>query len=467
MQVRPSSHPELRGIRGAAPRPPGPKGLPFIGSLVDVARDPLRFFSDCSRRYGDIVALRFGSWSVLLLSSPYHVEQVLVNEHQNFIKNRFFWRQVTAIFGNGLVTSEGEFWRQQRRLAAPAFSGQRLARYGPAMVSYTEQMLDGWVAGIPRDLHADMMALTLRIATKTLFNAEVEEDIAEIDHAVTALTDEIASRFSRPFVIPDAVPLPGHIRYRKGLRRIEQVVARMIQERRSYPEDTGDLLSILTLARDEHSELMSDRQVRDEVVTLLLAGHETTALALSWTGHLITSHPEVQDALASEVRRVLGSRAATVEDLPQLRFAEHVVTEAMRLYPPAWVIGREALHDCEIGGYPVKAGTSIYISPWVIHRDARHFEAPTEFRPERWANGLARHLPRFAYFPFGGGPRVCIGNRFAMMEAVLILVTMVQRVRISQQQERSVEPFPSITLRPIGGVWVRPEHRAPERSKNL
>ncbi len=436
--------------------PPGPKGLPLIGHLIQVARDPLSFFTACAQQYGDVVALRFGSWPVLLLSNPEDVEQVFVKEHQNFIKVRFFWRQVTAIFGNGLVTSEGEFWRRQRRLAAPAFSGQRLARYGSDMVSYTEEMLDGWVAGVPRDLHADMMALTLRIAAKTLFNAEVEEDVTEIDHAMTAITDEIASRFARPFVIPDAVPLPGHVRYRRGLRRIEQVVARMVQERRSHPEDTGDLLSMLMLARDEQGQPMSDRQLRDEVVTLLLAGHETTALALSWTWHLITSHPEVQDVLASEVRRVLGSRIPTVEDLPQLRFAEQVVTETMRLYPPAWVIVREAVQDCEIGGYPVAAGTSLYISPWVIQRDPRFFDAPAEFRPERWAGELAHCLPRFVYFPFGGGPRVCIGNRFAMMEAVLILVTMVQRVRLDRQCERPVTPFPSITLRPEGGVWVVP-----------
>jgi cytochrome P450 len=213
---------------------------------------------------------------------------------------------------------------------------------------------------------------------------------------------------------------------------------------------------MLMLARDEQGQAMSERQLRDEVVTLLLAGHETTALALSWTWHLITLQPDAQDELASEVGRVLGSRAATVEDLPQLPYAEQVVTEAMRLYPPAWVIGREAVQNCEIGGYPVAAGTSLYISPWVIQRNPRFFDNPDEFRPGRWAGEMPRQLPRFAYFPFGGGPRVCIGNRFAMMEAVLILVTMIQRVRLDRQRERPVTPFPSITLRPKGGVWVIP-----------
>lgn len=274
------------------------------------------------------------------------------------------------------------------------------------------------------------------------------------------MSQEIAARFSRPFVIPDWLPLPGHIRYCRGLRRIEHVVSRFIHERRSRREEAGDLLSILMQARDENGTPMSDRQLRDEAVTLLLAGHETTALALSWTGYLLGHHPEVEAELASEVGEVLGNRPATVEDLPRLRLTEQVVMEAMRLYPPAWAIGREAVNDCAIGGYAVPAGATLYMSPWVIHRDPRHFESPTAFRPERWSGDLARRLPRFAYFPFGGGPRICIGNRFAMMEAVLILATIVQRFRLEWQRERPVVPFASITLRPNGGVWVRLVARA-------
>jgi cytochrome P450 len=436
--------------------PPGPKGLPLVGHLVEVRRDVLGFFTDCARRYGDVVAMRFGPWPTLLLSNPADLEYVLVKNASNFVKQRMFWRQVTAIFGSGLLTSEGAFWLRQRRLAAPAFAGQQLASYGAVMVRHTQQMLDRWQTGEVRDLHAEMMALTLRIAAKTLFGSEIEQDVAEIDAAVGLLTDEIAARFSRPFVIPDSFPLPGHIRYRRGLRHIEQVVSRMIQERRSRLEDGGDLLSTLMQARDENGNPMSDRQLRDEAVTLLLAGHETTALALSWTGYLLGQHPEIEHELATELQDVLRGRAATVEDLPRLRFTEQVVTEAMRLYPPAWTIGRQAVSDCEIGGYPVQAGTTLYMSQWVMHRDPRYFEQPTAFRPDRWSGDLARQLPRFAYFPFGGGPRICIGSRFAMMEAMLILATIVQRFRLEWQRDRPVVPFASITLRPSGGVWVRP-----------
>lgn len=434
----------------------GPRGLPVVGHLGHLARDPLGFFTQCYREYGDAVALRLGTWPMLLISDPDLIEYVLVKDHRNFVKNSFFWRQVTAVFGNGLVTSEGDFWHRQRRLAAPAFTGQRLARYGEVMVRQTQRMLAGWEAGQERDLHADMMGLTLRIAAETLFGSEVEEDIDEIDHAVNVLAEEIATRMARPFVIPDSVPLPGHIRYRRGLRKIEQVIARMISKRRSQGEATADLLSMLMQARDEHGQPMSDQQLRDEAITIFLAGHETTALALSWTWHLLTEHPDLEEELAADVKNTLGSGQATVEDLLRLRSAEQVVLESMRLYPPAWLIGREALHDCEIGEYAVPAGTTIYMSPWVIHRSPSYFDEPEGFRPDRWRGDLAKQLPRFAYFPFGGGPRVCIGNRFAMMEAVLVLATMVQQFRVEGTTRHTVRPLPSITLRPKGGVWVRP-----------
>jgi cytochrome P450 len=243
------------------------------------------------------------------------------------------------------------------------------------------------------------------------------------------------------------------------LRHVEAIVARLIRERQSSQQDAGDLLSMLMQARDENGSPMSDRQLRDEVVTLLLAGHETTALALSWTWYLLAQRRDLDAQVSAEAREVLGDRTPGLEDLPRLKLAEWIVMEAMRLYPPAWAMGREALHDCEIGGHFIAAGTTVFMSPWVLHRDQRYFDNPNEFRPERWCGDLARQLPRFVYFPFGGGPRICIGNRFAMMEAVLILVTMVQRFRLKWQRDRPVVPFPSITLRPKGGVWVKVDGR--------
>jgi cytochrome P450 len=245
---------------------------------------------------------------------------------------------------------------------------------------------------------------------------------------------------------------------------MDQLVARIIAERRHTPEDRGDLLSLLMLARDEAGQPMSERQIRDEVITMLLAGHETTALTLSWTWYLLGLHPAVDAQLAEEVHAAVGDRPPTVEDLPRLRFTGQVLSEAMRLYPPAYAIGREARADCEIGGYAVPAGTIIFVSPWVMHRDPRWFTDPQAFRPERWAGNLARELPRFAYMPFGGGPRICIGNRFALMEATLILATVAQRFRLEWQVDRPVQPIPSITLRPKGGVWAELVPRSVQRS---
>jgi cytochrome P450 len=440
-------------------RPPGPKGLPLLGNLLEFRRDVLRYYLEWSREYGDAVSLNLAGWPAVLLNNPDYAEYVLVRNHRNFIKFRLFFRKVQAIFGQGLLTSEGEFWHRQRRLAAPAFHAQRVAGYGDVMVHDTVRMLADWQPGELRDVHTDMMAVTLRIAAKTLFNAEVDRDVADIGQAFNAVADEIAKRVRRPFLIPDTIPLPGNIRYLRGVRRIDQLVNAIIKERQRDGGDHGDLLSMLMLARDDDGKPMTEQQLRDEVITLLLAGHETTALALSWTWYLLAQHPEVDAKLAAELREVLGGRVPGVSDLPRLRYTEQVVTETMRLYPPAWGFGREALADCEIGGYTIPAGTTVIVSPWVSHRNPHYFQDPTAFRPERWDNDFAATLPRFAYIPFGGGPRICIGNRFAMMEAVLILATVAQRFRLELQSDQPVVPMPSITLRPKDGVWVKPMPR--------
>jgi cytochrome P450 len=391
-----------------------------------------------------------------LVSDLPAIEKILVDDHRNYVKHRFFWRHVTAVFGKGLLTSEGEPWQRQRRLAAPAFAGRQLLAYDSAMVALTRQMLDGWKDGEVIDIHPEMMGLTLRIAAKTLFDSEVERDIRDMDHAMNDLIVEVASRYKRPIFVPDAIPLPGHLRYRRAIRTVERVVSSMIAERRASGLETrNDFLSRLMAARDEAGKPMSDTLLRDEAITLLLAGHETTALALSWTWFLLGQHPDAQSRMAAEIAEVLGDRPARANDLPTLKFTESVVTEAMRLYPPAWAIGRESTQPFELGGYSFPTGTTIFIIPWVLHRDPRYFEEPEAFRPERWMGNLARELPRFAYMPFGGGPRICIGQRFAMIEAVLVLTTMAQRFSMEWQPDRKVTPFPSITLRPHGGVWLK------------
>ena len=452
-------------------RPPGPRGELFFGNLRPFAADILGYFTFCVREFGDTVALRLPGRDVLILNRPEDIEAVLLTQRTNFIKHTFFWRHVTAIFGNGLLTSEGEFWLRQRRLAAPAFHPDRIAAYGDVMVKYADRQADVWAEGaggpgagdnagqaVPRDVHRDMMRVTMEIVSKTLFDVEVEEDIDAIGRSFDLVIREIAKRFRRPIKIADWIPLPGNLRYRRGVGLLDRLVKRVLAERRARPGDRGDLLSMLMAARDDDGKPMSDRQLRDELITLFLAGHETTAIALSWTLFLLARHPDAEERLSREIGEALGGRLPRAADLPRLRCAEAVVRESLRLFPPAYVIGREAIADCVIGGYDVAAGTTIYFAPWVLHRDARHFPDPEAFRPERWLDGSTAKLPRYAYIPFGGGPRVCIGERFAMMEGVLVLVTLLRRFRL-EMDGPDPTPFPSITLRPEGGPIMRVRRR--------
>jgi cytochrome P450 len=440
--------------------PPGPPGHFLLGNLPDFARDLLAFHERCRDEYGDVVRLKLGNRVVYVLNHPDLIHEVLVANHRNFIKHSFFWRHVTAIFGHGLLTNEGDSWLRQRRLMAPAFHRERITAYGATMVAYTERMLAQWHSDEVRNVHHDMMHLTLEIVGKVLFDAEVGADADAIGTAFDAVTDEIAARFRRPIFIPDWVPLPGNLRYRQGVATLDRLVYRIIAEHHASGARGGDLLSMLMQVRDEDGTRMTDRQLRDEAVTLLLAGHETTALALSWTWYLLARHPEADAVLADELARVLNGRAPSPQDLPALRYTEQVVLESMRLFPPAYGIGREAVQDCEIAGYHVPAGTTVFMSPWLMHHDARWFAEPKRFLPERWEGGLAERLPRYAYMPFGGGPRICIGNSFAMMEAILLLATVAQHFRMEPVSAAPVVPFPTITLRPRGGVTLRVRARS-------
>jgi cytochrome P450 len=438
----------------AGNRPPGPRGGLLLGSLPEFAADVLGFLTRCVREYGDTVRLRLPGHEVFVLNRPEDIETVLLTQRNNFVKHRFFWRHVTAIFGNGLLTSEGDFWLRQRRLAAPAFHPDRIAAYGDVMTAYADRQADAWKDGEVRDLHADMMRVTMEIVSKTLFDVEVEKDVDEIGRSFDLVIREIAKRFRRPIKIADWIPLPGNRRYRRGVARLDRLVARVLAERRARPGDRGDLLSMLLAARDDEGRPMSDRQLRDELITLFLAGHETTAIALSWTLYLLAKNPEAEERLSREIREAVGDRLPRAADLSKLRYADAVVKESLRLYPPAYVVGRESVAACVVGGYDMAPRTTVYFSPWVLHRDARYFPDPDAFRPERWFDGSTNGLPKYVYIPFGGGPRVCIGERFAMMEGVLALTTLLRRFRFTMEGPDPT-PFPSITLRPEGGPIMK------------
>jgi cytochrome P450 len=432
-------------------RPPGPRGSWLQGNLAAFRRDRLGFLTDCAR-YGDVVYVRFGPRRVFLLNHPDLIEDVLVGHGRDFIKH-FALRLNPLVFGKGLLTSESDFWLRQRRLIQPAFMRQRIAAYAPAVLDAAHRMMQSWTTGAARDIFADMMHLTLAIAARTLFGADIESDAAEVGYALEMLQKDFDVRTNRLVTFPVWLPTPYNLRHRRVVRRLDDIIYRFIRQRRSDPGQSNDLLSLLLRARDEDDGTrMTDRQVRDEAMTLFLASHETTALALSWTWYLLARHPEEAEQLRAEVDRVIGERPPTADDLPGLTFTEKVVLESMRVLPPVYILGREITQDCTLGGYQAPRGDTVLMSQWVVQRDPRFFEEPEKFRPQRWTDDFSRRLPKFAYFPFGGGPRLCIGNSFAMMEMVLILAAIAQRYQFTLAAGQEVVPWPTFTLRPQDGI---------------
>jgi cytochrome P450 len=437
--------------------PPGPDSDSWTGSFGKYSRDPLAFLPDAVRTYGDVVGLRFFTYRIYFLNHPDAIEDVLVNQARKFVKGRVLQKN-KRLFGAGLLTSEGEFWLRQRRLSQPAFHRARIATYAEAMVDYAAKLASSWKDGERRDIHTEMMRLTLQIVGKTLFGIELDREVQEVGHALEALM-ELNSNFRRLIMVPAWLPTPTNIKAEMAIRRLDKIIYRIIAERRASRLDNGDLLSMLLRAQDDDGSRMTDEQLRDEALTLFLAGHETTAVALSWTWWLLAQHPEVEKKLHAELNSILAGRNPTIEDLPALRYTERIVTESMRLYPPAWGMARLALEDVEVAGYPLEKGWGVSFAQWIVHRDPRWYESPEEFRPERWEGDLAKRIPRYAYFPFGGGSRQCIGNSFAMMETTLVLATIAQRFRFKLVPEHPVVPIASITLRPRYGIKVVLEKR--------
>jgi cytochrome P450 len=435
-------------------RPPGPPQHWLFGNLREFGRDRLGSLSRWAREYGDVVWARFGPRSVVFVTHPDLVEEVLVNQNRKFIKH-YRLRDATRTLGQGLLISEGEFWRGQRKLAQPAFHRERIAAYGQLMVDLTQRMLGNWAEGQVRDAQDDMMKVTLEIVAKTLFDAEIGRDSADVSAAMETLMQAFVVRTASLISPPHWLPTPMNIRVEHAVRRLERIILSIIAERRASGEDRGDLLSMLLRAQDEDSgRRMSDSQLRDEVMTLFMAGHETTANTLAWTWFLLARHPEAEAQLHLELEQVLGGRVPSVSDLPRLPYTESVINETLRVYPTVWMLGREAIEPVELGGYPIPVGTTIFMPQWVIHRDSRWFDDPEAFRPERWQGGLMQRIHRYAYFPFGGGPRICIGNNFALMEAALVLATVAQKFRLTLAPDARVTPLPTMTLRPANGVKV-------------
>ncbi|AFY45902.1 cytochrome P450 [Nostoc sp. PCC 7107] len=425
----------------------------IVGHLQQLGQDPLGFLSRC-RDYGDIVPLQLGLTSACLVTNPEYIEEVLKNR-TDFIKSRGL-RSLKTLLGEGLLTAEGESWFWQRRLAQPVFHQKRINVYSQIMVDYTNQMLQTWGDGETHDIHADMMGLTLEIVMKCIFSAEVDAGEAKVvAHALDVAMNWFESKRKQNFLVWEWFPRPENINYRQAIAQMDEAIYKLIQARRNSKEKTNDLLTMLMEAKDEQTgQQMDDKLLRDEVATLMLAGHETTANTLSWTWMLLSQNPQVREKLQSELDQVLQGKSPTLEDLGKLVYTQQVIKESMRLYPPVSLMGREAAVDTQIGDYEIPQGTSIMISQWVMHRHPKYFENSEVFQPERWTEELEKQLPKGVYIPFGDGPRICIGKGFAQMEAALLLATIAQNFQIDLVPGYPIVPQPSITLRPENGLKV-------------
>lgn len=433
--------------------PPGPRRLIPLAGLFAYRKGPLAFFQNLAQNYGDISYFRLGPQQAFFLNHPDYIKAVLVTNHQNFNKGLALQR-AKRLLGEGLLTSEGEFHRRQRRLAQPAFHRARVASYATVMTDYASQACERWHDGDTLDISEEMMRLTLGIVGKTLFDADVVSDAREVGEAMTVVMDLFNTITIPFFELLEKLPLPQLRRFDSAKAKLDAIIYRLVEERRRGGDDRGDLLSMLLLAQDTEGDggQMTDAQLRDEVMTIFLAGHETTANALTWTWYLLSQNPEVESKLHEEIDRVLAGRMPAFEDVAQLKYTEMVLAESMRLYPPAWALGRLAIDEIEIGGYVVPARSLVLMSQYVMHRDPRYFTDPFRFDPDRWTADSRDARPQFSYFPFGGGPRRCIGEGFAWMEGILLIAALAQQWQMRLVANHPVALKPVITLRPKHGM---------------
>lgn len=437
---------------------PGEDGWPIVGSIPSFSREPLAFLTELRSEHGSLARFRMGGLDYVLLADPAGIEQVLVTEDDSFEKHEYLRDTLGDVIGGGLLAAEGGTWRTQRQLAQPDFRPERVRDHAGPMVGHTEDLLDGWRRHGHRDLHEDASQLTLRIAAETLFGVDVDDRADEIGAAL----DDVMQRFRADrrllAMVPKSWPLPANRRYQRGVETLHGVVDDLIDEHEPG-QDRVDLMSRLIQNYREHGEAMDRSRLRDELVTFLLAGHETTALALTWTLWLLASHPEIQAELSEELASHAGGDA-TPAALADVGLLDAVIDEAMRLLPPVWAIGRQAVEDVEIAGRRLPAGTQVMTSQWVVHRDPQLWEAPGTFDPQRWLDGRAGDKPRFAHFPFGGGPRTCIGDTFAMLELRLCLARILPTMEIRPGRDERPPLDPSLTLRPGEPVPIVAETRS-------
>jgi cytochrome P450 len=453
--------------------PPGPRDWTFgISQLRQIRQDALGYYTELHRRYGDVAFLRFGPYPTYVFFHPEAVREVLVAKAKQFHRFPRPMQVLAQWNGNSVLTSEGDEWLRQRRLVQPAFHARRFERYADCMVARTRQRLDRWLKdidsadGMEAGIDKEMTDLTLEIIAKTMFDAELSAEASDLGRAVAILSEVAVQEMESPWSVPDWLPLPAKRRKRWAMRRLDETVRRFIRERRTSGEDRGDLLSMLLLAVDEDGDggRFTDEQARDQCMTLLLAGHDTTAAGLIWLFYCLARQPQVAALVYQELDAVLGGREPTANDLPRLNYTERVIKETLRLYPPAFaVFMRQALAEVEVAGYTLPRHSLVQMFPYICQRDPRWFPEPEKFDPDHFLPERQKALPPFAYFPFGGGPRVCVGNTFALMEMTLVAATLLQRLNVELAAgQGEAQPVALMSLRPRGGIrlrWTRRQAR--------
>jgi cytochrome P450 len=444
--------------------PPGPHTRSPFGQLFRFVPDPLGFLVGIQAQYGDLVHFRIRNRNVFLVNDPADIEGILVTHSRGFVKNPGF-QNIKRVLGEGLLSSEGEFHLRQRRMIQPAFHRQQIAAYAPLMVEEAQAQSQKWQGQSQVDVLQEMIALTLRVVSRALFGVRLADQTRAISQAVDdamSLFHQAASPLS---LLLARLPGVGDRRFRQGRARLDRSILHIIQTRRAEPSPADDLLSRLIAAEDSGTG-MSDTQVRDEALTLLLAGHETTATALAWTWYLLSQHPQVEQRLHAELEEALAGYLPTAADLPRLPYTRQVLAESLRLYPSIYMFGRQTLNGWRIRNYEIPAGSSLIISPYLVHHDPRHYPDPERFDPERWAPGARAGAHKLSYLPFSAGPRGCIGEPFAWQEAMLILVALAQDWKLRLAPGTHVPVQPRITLRPKGGLLMELEARHPQTNQN-
>jgi cytochrome P450 len=441
------------------PTPPGPTLWETPKLTVDFMKEQIPFVQRLQREYGDYVHFYLGAIENWLISDPEAIHEILVTKADKFQKD-IITHELSRLLGQGLLTAEGDLWRRHRKIAAPTLQKKQIASYAETMSAFTRRHMDAWQGGDIRELHHDMMNLTMEIVVKTLFNLDPGPELEVVGKSVDKSMHYFHLMTHTPWrFVPEALPMPARTEFQEAVKILDVIIYDLIEKRKGATEG-NDLLVRLMMARDEDGEPLSPIQLRDEVITMFLAGHETTALTVSYTWLLLMKNPDIKKRLFEEVDSVLGSRLATDDDVKELPYLTAIIKESLRLFPPAWIIGRDAKEDVEIGPWKVKKGTQVLVSQMVMHSREDIWGDPEVFRPERWLEpDFEKSLPRYAYMPFGGGARVCIGNHFAMMEAILIMATMAQSIDLDLKMTQPLKVQPAVTMRPITPITVAVHRR--------